>query len=125
MSDRERTITDAERWLEGYLRAWQTNETDDIRAIFTDDAEYFTEPWVPPQRGLDTIVAAWLERRDEPGTWTFDGRVIAVDDRLVFIQGQTAYSAGTTYSNLWVVRLADDGRASSFTEWWMDHANPS
>jgi ketosteroid isomerase-like protein len=125
MTDRERTVADGERWLEGYRRAWESNEADDIRAIFTDDAEYFADPWNPPSRGLDAIIQAWLDRLDEPGTWSFDGRVIAADGRLVFIQGETAYTSGTTYSNLWVVRLAEDGRASSFTEWWMDQTDPS
>lgn len=125
MTDRERTVADGERWLEGYRRAWESNEADDIRAIFTDDAEYSADPWNPPSRGIDAIIQAWLDRLDEPGTWSFDGSVIAADGRLVFIQGETAYASGTTYSNLWVVRLAEDGRASSFTEWWMDQADPS
>jgi hypothetical protein len=38
------------------------------------------------------------------------------------VQGTTRYlSSPRTYSNLWVVRLADDGRAREFTEWWMKH----
>ncbi|WP_106814888.1 nuclear transport factor 2 family protein [Microbacterium timonense] len=125
MSDRESTIADAERWLGAYRQAWTTNDPDDIRAVFTGDAEYRAEPWAAPIQGHEAIVASWLERRDEPGTWTFDARVIAADGRLVFIEGETRYTSGTTYSNLWVVALADDGRATAFTEWWMDRANPS
>ncbi len=124
MTEREKIIADAERWLDGYRRAWQSNDAADIRALFTDDAEYRTDPWRSPDRGHDAIVAGWLEQRDEPGTWTYEGRVIGVDGSLVFIEGETAYSSGATYSNLWAVRLAD-GRASSFTEWWMDQADPS
>lgn len=125
MTEREQTIADAERWLDGYRRAWASNDAAHIRALFTEDAEYRTDPWRPPLRGADAIVEGWLKHRDEPGTWTYEGRVTAVDDRLVFIEGKTAYSSGTRYSNLWVVRLADDGRASSFTEWWMDQADSS
>ena len=29
------------------------------------------------------------------------------------------YIAERTYSNLWVIRFAPDGRAREFTEWWM------
>ena len=36
------------------------------------------------------------------------------------MQGRTEYhEEGTAYANLWVIRLAEDGRASAFTEWWM------
>ncbi len=125
MSDRESTVADAERWLDGYRRAWTSNDPDDIRAVFTGDAEYRNDPWTEPVRGHEAIVASWLERADEPGTWTFEGRVIGADGRLAFIEGETRYTSGTTYSNLWVVSLADDGRATRFTEWWMDQKNPS
>ena len=125
MSDRESIVAEAERWLDGYRRAWASNDAADIRDIFTDDAEYRYEPWTEPLRGQDAILASWLERHDEPDTWTFDGRVVGVDGRQAFVQGETRYTSGTTYSNLWVVTLADDGRAASFTEWWMDQSKAS
>ena len=125
MSDRESTAADAERWLDAYRRAWTSNDPADIRSAFTDDAEYLTEPFAAPIRGHDAIIASWLERRDEPGTWEFEARVIGVDARQVFIQGETRYTSGTVYSNLWVVMLADDGRAASFIEWWMDQSRSS
>jgi hypothetical protein len=36
------------------------------------------------------------------------------------VEGVTDYHDGPTYSNLWVIRLAADGRAEEFTEWWME-----
>ncbi|MGG7466166.1 MULTISPECIES: nuclear transport factor 2 family protein [unclassified Plantibacter] len=121
----ETTADLAETWVDAYQRAWSSNDPDHIRALFTPTAEYRTEPWVEPLRGHDAIVASWLERRDEPGTFTFDWTVQGTDGPLAFIQGETAYTSGKTYSNLWVVWLAPDGRAMSFTEWWMDQAKPS
>ena len=125
MSDRESIVADAERWLDGYRRAWASNDAGDIRAVFTEDAESRYEPWTEPLRGQDAIVASWLERQDEPDSWTFEGRVIGVDGPRAFIEGETRYTSGRNYSNLWVVTLADDGRAASFTEWWMDQAKAS
>ncbi len=125
MSDRESIVADAERWLDGYRRAWASNDADDIRAVFTEDAVYRYEPWSEPLRDQDAIVASWLARKDDPGTWTFEGRVIGVDGRFAFIQGETRYASGTDYANLWVVSLAPDGRADSFTEWWMDRSKAS
>ncbi len=111
--------------MAGYRRAWETNDPDDIRKIFTEDAEYRTEPWVQPWRGHGEIVANWLERRDEPGSSTFTWSPVAVTDEVAVVQGETGYADGRNYRNLWIVRLSDDGRAREFTEWWMDMANPS
>ena len=115
----------ARRWVEGYLTAWRSNEPEDIRALFTPDAEYLNEPWTAPLRGHDAIVEDWLKRRDEPDSFTFTWDVTAIDGATAFIQAETAYASGPTYSNLWVIRLEDDGRAASFTEWWMDQSDPS
>ncbi|MCU1443508.1 MAG: hypothetical protein JWQ59_1658 [Cryobacterium sp.] len=118
--------SDVGAWVEGYRRAWESNDPVDIRAIFTEDAEYRTDPWSEPWRGHDEIVSGWLERADEPGDTTFQWSPLAVTDEVAIVQGTTEYaSSGATYSNLWVIRLNDDGRAREFTEWWMDQADPS
>jgi uncharacterized protein (TIGR02246 family) len=120
-------MTDSDRvasWIDGYIRAWNTNDADDIRSLFTPDAEYRTEPFRPPWRGFDEIVEGWLEHRDEPGETTFDWRPIAVTEDVAIIEGTTTYP-GQTYSNLWVIRLDTDGRCRQFTEWWMEHPTPA
>jgi hypothetical protein len=67
-------------------------------------------------------VAEWLGRKDEPEDHTFRWEILALDGDLGFVRGWTTYTKETPpkeYGNLWVVRLADDGRASEFTEWWV------
>ena len=114
-------MTDAiEKWVNAYRAAWESNDSDDIRALFTEDASYLTAPFREPWRGHDEIVAGWLDARDEPGETTFEWRVLAQTDELAFVQGETAYRDDETYSNLWVIALDADGRATSFTEWWME-----
>ena len=109
-------------WVERYRSAWESNDPDEIGALFTDDARYFTEPYSEPWVGRNAIVDGWLAARDEPGDTEFEFEVIAVSDDLGFVQGTSRYlNNPRTYSNLWVVRLADDGRAREFTEWWMKH----
>jgi uncharacterized protein (TIGR02246 family) len=58
-------------WIDGYVRAWNSNDPADIRALFTQDAAYFSEPYSRPWRGQDEIVRQWLDRRDEPGQAQF------------------------------------------------------
>ncbi len=106
-------------WMNGYLTAWDSNEPDDIRALFTDDATYLTAPFETPREGVQAIIDGWLEDRDEPGDHTFTWQEAGIDGDVAFVTGDTTYTSGRRYANLWVIRFADDGRASSFTEWYM------
>ena len=46
--------------------------------------------------------------------------MLGSDAGRAFVQGVTVYAGGSrTYDNLWVIDLAEDGRASAFTEWFM------
>jgi|SRR5690554_1468183 len=109
----------AERWVNDYRRAWESNEPDDIRALFTEDAEYFSVPWEDPWRGHDGIVEGWLESRDEPGDTTFEWEIVAVDGNTAVVRAVTVYTAERTYHNVWVIRFGANGRADQFTEWYM------
>lgn len=106
-------------WLDGYRRAWDSNEPEDIRALFTEDAAYRFEPWEEPVVGHEAIVQEWRDRGDAPGDHRFDAHVLAADGDLAVVQGHTDYRDGRVYENLWVIRFADDGRAADFTEWYM------
>jgi len=108
-----------EAWVAGYVAAWESNDPEQIGALFTDDAVYLTAPDAEPRRGRDAIVAGWLEDLDEPGTWSFDWKILDEHDDFVVVQGRTEYPARKDYLNLWIIRLADDGRATEYTEWYM------
>jgi hypothetical protein len=116
--------TALERWLDGYLRAWESNDPAAIGRLFTADARYYTAPFREPWAGREAIVADWLERKDEPGDWSFRWEILAVADGLGFVRGWTHYAADppTDFSNLWVVRLTADGECAEFSEWWMEHS---
>lgn len=108
-------------WVASYRTAWESNAEADIRALFTDDAEYRYHPYdAEPVAGIDAIVASWLDNRDEAGTTTWQLRAVHVDGETGFVQGVTDYlELGRVYHNLWVIEFAADGRARTFTEWWM------
>jgi len=110
-------------WMEGYLRAWRSNDPAEIGALFSDDALYYTTPYREPWRGREGIVAGWLDRKDTEGTWEFSWEpVVVTGEGLGIVQGQTTYlDQDQRYSNLWVMRFAPDGRCTEFTEWWMLH----
>jgi len=108
-------------WMEKYQRAWESNDPADIETLFTESAEYRTEPYADPWTGHSEIVDGWIEAKDDPGEAVFTWTPVVSTADLGIAQAETVYeSRGTTYSNLWVIRFAPDGRATSFTEWWMD-----
>jgi uncharacterized protein (TIGR02246 family) len=109
-------------WIDRYVQAWNSNHPDDIAALFTEDAEYRTEPYAAPWRGREQIINQWLANKDEPGDTTFSWSLVAIASERAVIEGTTIYRAARqTFSNLWVIRFADAFRADSFTEWWMEH----
>jgi uncharacterized protein (TIGR02246 family) len=109
-----------EDWVRRYVEAWNTNDPDDIRALFTEDAVYYTAPFRQPWRGREGIVEGWLARKDEPGDTEFDFDVFAIDGDLGIVHGQTYYKTDDErFYNLWEIRL-DGDLCSFFTEWWME-----
>ena len=81
-------------------------------------------PGSAPWSRRETIVRRWLGRRDEPGTWTFASEVLATEEDLGIVRGETTYLATAEepearYANLWLIRFAPDGRARRFEEWWV------
>ncbi|GAA2997790.1 nuclear transport factor 2 family protein [Microbacterium aurantiacum] len=111
-------MTTASDWLNGYIRAWESQSDDDVRALFTDDAEYWLRPDDDdPVIGIDAILEMW--REPEPSEPVHDLAVLIEDDRLGIITGTVDYPGHETYSNMWEVWFAPDGRAKKFVEWFM------
>jgi ketosteroid isomerase-like protein len=117
-----------ERWIEGYRRAWASDDAADIGALFTEDATYSPFPWPREEnlwRGRDTIVEKWIGHGDSKTDWRFSYEILAVDGDTAVVEGWTDYDRGDgdpwaeQYANLWVIRFAPDGRARSFREWWV------
>jgi len=123
MWDREAAVAAAHEWVARYVHAWETNDPNDVRSLFTQDAEYRDGPSTPPWVGHDAILAGWLGQKDDPGTWSFEYELTAVDGDFAVVRGWTSYPSATEksrhYDNLMVIRLTPDGRARSFTDWWV------
>jgi hypothetical protein len=117
-----------QRWLDRYVLAWRANEADPIRELFTEDATYRYHPLDErPVRGVEAIVDAWLEDRDEPDAWHAEYRALAVDGDIGVAEGWTRYAAEPDrgkgerlYANLFVMRFDESGRCRDFTEWYME-----
>ena len=118
--------TQIDEWLAGYRHAWTTNDREDIARLFTDDIRYYTAPYRDPLGGLDEVAAYWLGEKESGIPWTFEYDVLAREGGLYVVRAVTRYPEGTSdadgpevFRNLWLVTLADDGRASEFVEYFM------
>jgi SnoaL-like domain len=117
-------MSQTRQWLDGYIRAWRSKSEDDVRALFTDDAEYWFRPDDPePARGIDAIIAMWGEPESPNPVYELD--VLIENDRLGIITGHVDYPGHQFYSNLWEVHFAPDGRAQRFVEWFMTPRKPA
>lgn len=115
-----------EDWLERYRRAWSSDAAEDIAGLFTRDVRYFTAPYGEPLRGIDEVRAYWVGERESGIPWTFAHEVLAQEDDLYVVRVVVRYPAGTAdaqapeeFHDLWLVRLAGDGRAGEFVEYFM------
>ncbi|MCL5429248.1 MAG: nuclear transport factor 2 family protein [Chloroflexi bacterium] len=114
------TKREVERWLEGYVKAWKSNSPRKIARLFTEDAQYSTGPFDESWIGQEAIIDGWVGIGDQPGDWTFDYEIVAVDDDLGMMVGTTVYKGDIgTFSNVWLIRLAEDGRCKEFREWFV------
>ena len=106
-------------WVAAYEKAWRTAGTEPLADLFTPDATYSAAPFEEPRRGLDDIAELWEAEREGPDeVFTIDSEIVAVEDDTGVVRVEVTYgSTGTTYRDLWIVRLDDTVRCFHFEEW--------
>jgi ketosteroid isomerase-like protein len=108
------------RWLAAYEDAWRTPGTESLAGVFTGDATYLQSPYEQPVTGLDAIKRMWEEEREGPDeVFTLATNILAVDGATAVVRAEVCYGGPPRqeYRDLWVIRLAGDGRCSWFEEW--------
>lgn len=120
------THDEVQRWLDGYISAWSSNDPGEIGALFGEDAVYSYRPWENENvtvRGRDAIVASWLENPDDPGSWEAQYEPYAVEGEKAVAVGWSRYEPSDDhperkYHNVYLLRFDDDGRCVSFHEFF-------
>jgi len=102
-------------WVDGYLRAWTTNASNDIAALFTEEAEYHEAPYDTEWIGRDEIVEGWQSRWDwQQGGWNFEWSITSIDGAQVVITGVGHYTKLGNFDNVWTLTFDESGRCSRF-----------
>lgn len=77
-------------------------------------------PYAEPARGLAAIAALWERERQGPDE-PFEMRheIVAVEGDTGVVRVAVAYGEprSAEYRDLWIVKLAADGRCRAFEEW--------
>jgi hypothetical protein len=113
------TTNDVQQWLDAYVSAWSSYDTAEIVALFTEDASYRYDPFGEPLVGGAAVAADWLSDQDTPGSWEAKYHPFAVEGHRAVAVGETQYTNGKRYANVYLLEFAADGRCRSFTEWFV------
>jgi ketosteroid isomerase-like protein len=112
------TPAQVQSWLDHYVAAWASSDPAAIGALFTDDVVYRFRPFEDAVVGRAAVVAAWLADPDAPGSWSAAYRVWAVSDDRAAAVGETRYTDGSHYHNVFLLRFRD-GACCEYTEWFV------
>ncbi|GAA2821215.1 nuclear transport factor 2 family protein [Saccharopolyspora taberi] len=107
-------------WVAAYERAWRTPGTDVLAEIFTEDAVYRQSPYWEQVTGLPEIARMWEEQREGADEiFRMSSEIVAVDGDVGVVRVEVGYGepVDQEYRDLWIVRLAPDGRCGWFEEW--------
>jgi hypothetical protein len=115
------TSQKVQAWCDAYVEAWRSYEPSAIGDLFSAEATHAYHPYDEPLRGREAIVSSWLGDRDEPGSWEASYAPLLIEGDRAIVTGETSYTNGRRFSNLWVLAFDGDGRCSDFVEWFMEH----
>ena len=113
------TREQVQSWLDAYVEAWRSYDPAAIGDLFTEDARYAYRPHEARLEGREAIVASWSESPDAPGSWEAGYAPFMIEGDRAIATGETFYPAEGRFSNLFVLRFAEDGRCSEFVEWFI------
>ena len=121
--DRQRqplSRAEASAWVSAYERAWRTAGTEPLWELFTEDAGYRMSPYEESVTGLAAIAELWERERQGPDEeFEMAHEVVAVEGETAVIRVEVHYGGPDRleYRDLWIVRIAADGRCREFEEW--------
>jgi hypothetical protein len=119
------TLEYLENWVERYFQAWQSNNPDDIAALFSEQAVYEYGPFSTPSYGREAIVASWIANPDAQEDVRYTCEAVAVQGNTGVAHWHVSYrTAGeaqtrTEMDGILLLEFDQDLRCSLHREWYM------
>jgi ketosteroid isomerase-like protein len=109
--------------LERYGRAWESFDGDVWTGLFTDDVEYFEDPFESPMVGHNAVRAFLVEAADHQQQVEFTVERHWVAGSTVLAVWHASYvrradRARVRLAGFMTLEVADDGRIARLREWW-------
>lgn len=107
------------RWVEGYERAWRAPGVAALDDLFAEDATYLTAPFQEPFAAIAAIKGMWEDGRSDGEEFAMASEIIAVEGDVGVVRVWVRYirPQDQVFWDIWIVRIGDDGRCTSFEEW--------
>jgi len=118
------TLSDFEKWLKKYGKAWMEGNPGNAILLFSENARYYEEPFLPPMVGHDAIRKYWTEGAEEgQRDITFDFQVLTVSGDTGYARWQASFrrvASGRQVELDGVLSATFDGNGhcTEFREWW-------
>jgi len=111
-----------QQWIERYRRAWETADADEIVALFTPDAWYWSSVFREPYHGSDAIRQYWLRGAGTQRKVAVQmGRPVTTPGRVAVEWWATLIDPDEgeiTLPGCLLLRFAADGRCQDLWEYW-------
>lgn len=113
-------------WLQAYVQAWKSYDEKAIGELFSEDAIYVEHPFHEPIRGRAAIIAYWLEKPDQKGTYDGYYEPLLIEGDHAVTHGRSVYfeqdgkTLNTEFDNIFVLQFDDEGRCTEYREWYME-----
>lgn len=118
------TFEDLNDWLRDYFLAWQSNDADDVRRLFSEDAVYYYGPFREPAVGRETIVANWVADPQGQQDVQFEYEPLAINNDIGIAHWQVSFATHsapgrrTEVDGILVLRFNEQMACTEHREWF-------
>ena len=113
----------ATKWCNDLKFAWKKCDFQKIMNIFSDTSEYYEDPFAPPGKSADDILAFWEEIKYQRIS-KLELKPIAIDGNRLIVRWFLDYTdvrddSLAIMDGVYQVDFDECRRCVSFTQWWV------
>lgn len=116
-------LSEFQKWLDAYGRAWEARDPLAAAALYTESGSYQVTPFVEPLLGRQAILEYWREVARTEENIRFGSEILAVTKDSGIAHWWASFvrvppGLPTKLDGIFVIALDAAGLCSSLREWW-------